>query len=79
MPTRLTVLQQDIEQSARAMGAGSQGQQRASRQLKDAADSLARDRVADRIREGKQALQSGQQNGQQGGGGRSMNAQSSEV
>ena len=64
-------LQQDIEQSARAMGAGSQGQQRASRQLKEAADSLARDRVADRIREGKQALQSGQQNGQQGGGGRS--------
>ncbi|HKY44817.1 MAG TPA: hypothetical protein VJM50_17125, partial [Pyrinomonadaceae bacterium] len=61
-------LQQDIEQSARAMGAGSQGQQRASRQLKDAADSLARDRVAERIREGKQALQNGQQNGQQGGG-----------
>src|SRR5215218_5707018 len=47
-------LQQDIEQSARAMGqgnqgnAGNQGQQRAARQLKDAADSLARDRVADR-------------------------------
>ncbi|HEX5835024.1 MAG TPA: DUF4175 family protein, partial [Pyrinomonadaceae bacterium] len=60
-------LQQDIEQSARAMGAGQgQGQQRAARQLKDAADSLARDRVAERIREGKQAL-NGQQNGQQGG------------
>ncbi len=54
-------LQQDIEQSARAMGSGSQGQQRASRQLKDAADSLARDRVADRIREGKQSLNSGEQ------------------
>ena len=63
-------LQQDIEQSARAMGAGQgQGQQRAARQLKDAADGLARDRVAERIREGKQALngQQGQQgNGQQG-------------
>jgi hypothetical protein len=54
-------LQQDIEQSARAMGAGSQGQQRAARQLKEAADSLARDRVADRIREGKQSLNSGEQ------------------
>ncbi|HSE17496.1 MAG TPA: DUF4175 family protein [Pyrinomonadaceae bacterium] len=67
-------LQQDLEQSARAMAGGSQGQQRAARQLKDAADSLARDRVADRIREGKQALNNGQQ-GQQGqqsqpGGGR---------
>ena len=64
-------LQQDIEQSARAMGAGqAQGQQRAARQLKDAADGLARDRVAERIREGKQALnggQNGQQNGQPGG------------
>jgi len=68
-------LQQDIEQTARAMGAGQgQGQQRAARQLKDAADSLARDRVAERIREGKQSLggsQSGnqqteQQNGVQG-------------
>ena len=54
-------LQQDIEQSARSMGNGS-GQQRAARQLKEAADALARDRVADRIREGKQNL-----NGQQGG------------
>ena len=54
-------LQQDIEQSARAMGSGSQGQQRAARQMKEAADSLARDRVADRIREGKQSLQGGQQ------------------
>jgi hypothetical protein len=56
-------LQQDIEQSARAMGSGSQGQQRAARQLKDAADSLARDRVSDRIREGKQSLNGGQQQG----------------
>jgi hypothetical protein len=60
-------LQQDIEQSARAMGGGSQGQQRAARQLKDAADSLARDRVADRIREGKQSL--GQQGQQSAGRG----------
>ena len=60
-------LQQDIEQSAREMGGGQgQGQQRAARQLKDAADGLARDRVAERIREGKQAL-NGQQQGQQGG------------
>jgi hypothetical protein len=60
-------LQQDIEQSARAMGAG-QGQQRAARQLKEAAESLARDRVADRIREGKQSLNNGRQGdkGQQG-------------
>ena len=54
-------LQQDLEQSAQAMSGGSQGQQRAARQLKDAADSLARDRVADRIREGKQSLSGGQQ------------------
>ena len=54
-------LQQDLEQSAQAMGGGSQGQQRAARQLKEAADSLARDRVADRIREGKQSLNGGQQ------------------
>src|SRR5215218_3009511 len=60
-------LQQDLEQSARGMAGGSQGQQRAARQLKDAADSLARDRVADRIREGKQSLNAGQQSGQQGG------------
>jgi chromosome segregation ATPase len=53
-------LQQDIEETARAMGSG---QQRAARQLKDAADSLSRNRVADRIREGKQALNSGQQGG----------------
>lgn len=56
-------LQQDIEQSARTMGPG---QQRTARQLKDAADALARDRVADRIRAGKQAL-----NGKQGGADRS--------
>ena len=60
-------LQQDIEQSARAMSGGQgQGQQRAARQLKDAADALARDRIAERIREGKQALQNGPQGGQQG-------------
>lgn len=51
-------LQQDIEQAARSQGNG-QGQQRAARQLKEAADSLARDRVADRIREGKPGGQSG--------------------
>jgi hypothetical protein len=56
-------LQQDLEASARSMGGG-QGQQRAARQLKDAADSLARDRVADRIREGKQNLNGNQQGGQ---------------
>ncbi len=58
-------LQQDIEQSARGMSGGSQGQQRAARQLKEAADALARDRIADRIREGKQSLNAGQQQGQQ--------------
>jgi hypothetical protein len=65
-------LQQDLEQSARAMGQGgqgNQGQQRAARQLKDAADSLARDRVADRIRESKQSLNNSQQGGQQGNAG----------
>ncbi|OLD27850.1 MAG: hypothetical protein AUJ04_02965 [Acidobacteria bacterium 13_1_40CM_3_55_6] len=46
-------LQQDIEQSARAMGGG---QQRTARQLNDAAEGMARDRIAERIREGKQAL-----------------------
>ncbi|HEY6805683.1 MAG TPA: DUF4175 family protein [Pyrinomonadaceae bacterium] len=56
-------LQQDLEASARAQGGG-QGQQRAARQLKDAADSLARDRVADRIREGKQNLNGNQPGGQ---------------
>jgi hypothetical protein len=60
-------LQQDLEQSARAMGQGGQGQQRTARQLKDAADSLARDRVAERIRESKQSLNGGQgQQRQQG-------------
>lgn len=62
-------LQQDLEQTSRAMNGGNQGQQRAARQLKDAADSLARDRVADRIREGKPNQNAGQQGqqGQQGG------------
>ncbi len=61
-------LQQDIEQSARSMGNG-QGQQRAARQLKEASDALARDRIADRIREGKQNL-----NGQQAGNGNNERA-----
>ncbi|HXQ74345.1 MAG TPA: DUF4175 family protein [Pyrinomonadaceae bacterium] len=69
-------LQQDIEQSARAMGAGQgQGQQRAARQLKDAADALGRDRVAERIREGKQALNGQQSQGQQGRGQQGQNQQ----
>ncbi|HEX5888401.1 MAG TPA: DUF4175 family protein, partial [Pyrinomonadaceae bacterium] len=69
-------LQQDIEQSARAMGAGQgQGQQRAARQLKDAADGLARDRVAERIREGKQALNGQQGQNQQGQGQQGQNQQ----
>jgi hypothetical protein len=55
-------LRQDIEESARGMGSG-QGQQRAARQMKNAAEGLARDRVAERIREGKQALGNGQQQG----------------
>jgi hypothetical protein len=58
-------LQQDLEQSAQGMAGGSQGQQRAARHLKEAADSLARDRIADRIREGKQSLNGG---GQQNSG-----------
>jgi hypothetical protein len=61
-------LQQDIEQTAGSMGNG-QGQQRAARQLKEAADALARDRIADRIREGKQNL-----NGQQSGNGNNERA-----
>ena len=57
-------LRQDIEESARGMAQGQgQGQQRAARQMKNAAEGLARDRVAERIREGKQALGSGQQQG----------------
>jgi hypothetical protein len=50
-------LQQDLEQSAQGMGSG---QQRVARQLSEAAGNLSRDRVADRIREGKQALSNGQ-------------------
>jgi hypothetical protein len=53
----LSGLQQDIEQSAQALGSG---QQRTSRLLKDAAESLTRDRVAERMREGKEALNSNQ-------------------
>ena len=59
-------LQQDIEQSARAMGSG-QGQQRAARQMKEAADAIGRERLAERIREGKP----NQTGGQQGGGNKS--------
>jgi len=55
-------LQQDIEQSARAMGSG-QGQQRAARQLKEAADALSSERIAERIREGKQSLNGAGQQG----------------
>jgi hypothetical protein len=47
-------LQQDLEQSARAMGGG---QQRTSRQLSDLAEGMQRDRLAERIREGKQSLE----------------------
>ena len=50
-------LQQDLEQSAQGLGSG---QQRVARQLNEAAGSLSRDRVADRIREGKQALNNNQ-------------------
>jgi hypothetical protein len=50
-------LQQDLEQSAQGMGSG---QQRLARQLSEAAGNLSRDRVADRIREGKQALNGNQ-------------------
>src|SRR5690349_3910916 len=64
-------LQQDLEQSARAMGQGNQGQQRTARQLREAADSLARDRVAERIRESKRSLNGGQQQGQAGQQGQS--------
>src|SRR6185369_16315472 len=46
-------LQQDIEQSARGLGAG---QQRTARQLNDLAEGMSRERLAERIREGKQAL-----------------------
>jgi hypothetical protein len=50
-------LQQDLEQSARGLAPG---QQRTARQLNEAAGSLSRERVADRIREGKQALENNQ-------------------
>ncbi len=50
-------LQQDLEQSARAPGSGQQG---TARQLRAAAESLSRERLADRIREGKQALNTNQ-------------------
>jgi len=55
-------LQQDIDQSARAQAASGSNGQRTARQLKEAADALAQDRIADRIREGKKGLQ-GQQQG----------------
>ncbi|HSE23024.1 MAG TPA: DUF4175 family protein [Pyrinomonadaceae bacterium] len=69
-------LQQDIEQSARSQAAGPNGQ-RTARQLKDAADTLARDRVADRIREGKKGLQGQEQSsgrGEESAIERSLNA-----
>ena len=50
-------LQQDLEQSAQGMGSG---QQRLARQLSEAAGNLSRERIADRIREGKQALNNNQ-------------------
>jgi hypothetical protein len=50
-------LQQDLEQSAQGMSAG---QQRLARQLSEAAGNLSRDRIADRIRESKQALNNNQ-------------------
>ena len=50
---KVSGLQQDLEQSARGLGAG---QQRTARQLSDLAEGMSRDRLADRIREGKQAL-----------------------
>src|SRR4029079_10041855 len=63
----------------RAMGAGQgQGQQRAARQLKEAADGLARDRVAERIREGKQSLSAGQQDSQQQNGQQGPSARNDE-
>jgi hypothetical protein len=56
-------LEKDIEQSARSMSngqSGKSGQQRAARQLSDAAEALRRDRVADRIRSGKRNLENNQ-------------------
>ena len=50
-------LQQDLEQSARGLQSA---QQRTARQLNQAAGSLTRNRVAERIREGKQALDNNQ-------------------
>jgi hypothetical protein len=50
-------LEQDIEQSARSLG---EGQQRAARQLSEAASSLRRDRVSERIRGGRQNLDNNQ-------------------
>ncbi|HEX8138120.1 MAG TPA: DUF4175 family protein [Pyrinomonadaceae bacterium] len=49
-------LEQDMEQQARALGA-SDG--RAARQLSEAASSLRRDRVAERIREGQREVENG--------------------
>ncbi len=50
-------LQQDLEQSARGQAAG---QRHTARQLNEAADSLSRNRVPERIRAGKQALNNDQ-------------------
>src|SRR5262249_36757670 len=46
-------LQQDLEQAARSQGSG---QQRTGKQLGDLAEGMKRDRLAERIREGKQSL-----------------------
>ncbi|MCA1621625.1 MAG: hypothetical protein LC795_20610, partial [Acidobacteria bacterium] len=50
-------LEKDIEQSARSLGGGRQS---AARRLNEAAASLRRNRVAERIREGRRNLESGQ-------------------
>jgi hypothetical protein len=50
-------LEQDIEQSARSMG---EGQKSAARQLSEAASSLKRNRVQERIRGGRQSLENNQ-------------------
>ena len=56
-------LERDIEQSARTLG---EGRRQAARQLGEAAESLRRDRVAERIRNGKRGLESNQLEGARG-------------
>jgi hypothetical protein len=55
----LNNLEQDVEQAARAQNDG-QGGARTERQLRDAAASLRRNRVADRVRESKQKIENDQ-------------------